>query len=551
VIEASLKTARSVLTRSVLALSACLCGCEQDQSVSESTETQLEESTVDEGTDDGIVVKRLGGGSSQLDQPTESESHKSTGELVRKGTLGQSDPKSSSTRSVSRDARAVVGQLGLAIEESLDLGPVLVVWIFDRSENASDLVRGVRGAASQFYSALGESDSLPNPLSTAVVTFTTEPQFLMEEPSSDRQKIIEVIDDIDEEPSSHTSPFDTLSSTIEKYSEYRREKRWEVFVVLVTDTQGNETSAAQQAIQLSISNNIPLYASGYPAPFGRRDGGGKTNSTTSIPFGPESCQLERIALDLPKQGFDSGGLDLMESGFGPWALESVCRASGGRFMAVTPSFGTSLNGWPSSSARQFDPDVMRRYAPDYGTVEEYNASVAASSTKTALVTASKMSRVQVLEYPNVEFAAGDEARMVTALSNAQKLPARLTPSVAALVDVLKGGERERGDVKEARWRAGYDLAYGRSLASQARIEGYNSMLASMKRGRIFEDPKSTHWSLESTDEIEGSSLLKNKAKKARSLLQQIVSEHPQTPWAAIAQYELSIPMGWKWTEIAK
>ncbi len=89
---------------------------------------------------------------------------------------------------------------------------------------------------------------------------------------------------------------------------------------------------------------------------------------------------------------------------------------------------------------------------------------------------------------------------------------------------------------------------GRATAAKARIDGYNSMLAALKRGRPFARPDSRFWVLQCAATTNESSALQNLVSRARSHLQRVVDEHPQTPWAKIAQYELETPMGWQWTE---
>ena len=99
-----------------------------------------------------------------------------------------------------------------------------------------------------------------------------------------------------------------------------------------------------------------------------------------------------------------------------------------------------------------------------------------------------------------------------------------------------------------RWQAGYDLAMGRASAARARIEGYNAMLAAIKRGKDFKNASSNTWVLESADTIEASTALKRLVDEAKKYLQRVVDEHPGTPWALIAEHELQMPIGWKWTE---
>ena len=75
--------------------------------------------------------------------------------------------------------------------------------------------------------------------------------------------------------------------------------------------------------------------------------------------GPESRSLERIQL-----GFWGGStdLELLDSGFGPFALERLCRATGGTFLALRPSpqdFSVMRAPSPTGLRRVF-PASMRR-----------------------------------------------------------------------------------------------------------------------------------------------------------------------------------------------
>jgi len=74
------------------------------------------------------------------------------------------------------------------------------------------------------------------------------------------------------------------------------------------------------------------------------------------------------------------------------------------------------------------------------------------------------------------------------------------------------------------------------------------MLAILKQGKNFANPDSTRWVLEPADEIAASSALDKMAKNSRTYLNRVVTEHPGTPWAEIAQRELRYPAGWKLVE---
>jgi hypothetical protein len=161
-----------------------------------------------------------------------------------------------------------------------------------------------------------------------------------------------------------------------------------------------------------------------------------------------------------------------------------------------------------------------------------------------------MSWVDTLQAPEeLRFERRDEAEFAAALSEVQKVPARLEPQLARLFEVLKVGEADREKEASPRWQAGFDLAMGRILALIARTESYNAMLAKAKRGMRFKDPKNNTWVLKPGKDLsEVGSQLEKTAERAKFYLQRVVDNHPKTPWALLAKQELDQPMGWKWSE---
>jgi hypothetical protein len=117
-----------------------------------------------------------------------------------------------------------------------------------------------------------------------------------------------------------------------------------------------------------------------------------------------------------------------------------------------------------------------------------------------------------------------------------------------MFEILKLGEQDRDQEISPRWRAGYDLAYGRVLAGKVRAEAYNGMLAIAKTKLKFADEKNNTWVLQPADSIETGSQAKTLAEKAQTYLQRVMAEHPGTPWAMMAEKELANPMGWTWKE---
>src|SRR5437667_3207274 len=150
--------------------------------------------------------------------------------------------------------------------------------------------------------------------------------------------------------------------------------------------------------------------------------------------------------------------------------------------------------------------------------------------------------------PGSRFPKEAEAKMAKQMSAAQQFAARNLPSVERLYDVLIKGESDRAKLTSPRWQAEYDLAAGRVLANKARLDGYNSMIAALKRGKTFQNPESKAWKLEPADNFETESTIKKMADKAKMYLDRVIHEHPGTPWAKIPEEELKLSLGWVWQE---
>ncbi len=202
----------------------------------------------------------------------------------------------------------------------------------------------------------------------------------------------------------------------------------------------------------------------------------------------------------------------------------------------------------SSLIGSYDAALMQRYAPDYGTETRYQEILDQNAACHALYEASQLGRRRILTNPVTEFAYQSEAQLNRDVTKAQLAAARLEPEIDTLYQILKKGETDRARLTLPRWQAGYDLAMGRAIAAKVRIDGYNAILAVLKRGRRFEQETSTHWMLEPANTIDAGSTLKKLSERAQTYLQRVMKDHAGTPWAKLADQELQTPVGWKWTE---
>jgi len=488
-------------------------------------------------------------------------------------------------------AEGAIDRLTHEILASLEQRPTMVVWLFDQSGSLRDERARILKRFRKIYEELGVIEAADNPafrrhkdkpLLTAVVSFGATPTLLTKEPTDRFNEIEHAVKAIkeadvdwyatdrmsDDERAalrrelSQENVFTAVGMVADKFRGYRTasQGRRHVMIVVFTDEAGDDVAALDDTVDLCRKLAMPVYVVGRPAPFGRQTAYIKwvdpdprfdqRPQLTPVTLGPESLMPELLKLRF------AGGDDeeLLDSGFGPYALTRLCYETGGLYFTAHPNrvLGRRVsleetNNLSAHFTAFFDADAMRRYQPDYVPVQEYMRLLETNRARRALVQAAEMSWTSPMENVRLRFPKRDEAELAQALSLAQRSAALLQPKIDAISQVLLAGEEDRPALDEPRWQAGYDLAIGRALAVKVRTDGYNVMLAAAKQGMPFKDPKNNTWVLR-PDEHFAVSGLEKIAEKARAYLKAVVEEHPNTPWAMLAARELETPLGWRWDE---
>ncbi|MBC8353387.1 MAG: VWA domain-containing protein [Planctomycetes bacterium] len=477
----------------------------------------------------------------------------STGDYSYQGGSAFSSPGKNESRE-GLSSTKIVERVTSLLRDSVDYGPTLAVWLIDESKSARTLVQSVSSMIQQPYASL-KPEADPQKFLTAVCTFGGKVRFPVDTPSPDPASLTGALDAMPTDATGREMVFTAISEALKKYSRYRTEERREVVFVVVTDEAGDDQDLAETLIEEPRRLGIPIYVIGVPAPFGRAaalDAAVENPADkTAIRQGPESRHGEHIEL-----GFWGGMNDfrMMDSGFGPFALEQLCRRTSGRYIAVRPptsgySFaGATLNEWPSGGVWQPDPNIMQKYAPEYVSEADYQKLLQGNAACMALHNAAKVSAVEFAELPQVTFVKRDEAQLTNELARAQQLAAKLEPGVNRIYEAIERGEKDRGKLTSPRWQAAFDVAMGRAAAAKSRVDGYNVMLAELKRGKNFENATSSTWDLATAEKTEATSALKKLGEKAKMYLERVTTDHPGTPWAKLAERELQTPFGWQWTE---
>ena len=510
---------------------------------------------------------------SPTDLPTIDVARLETNETIEIATAMHQDhlPVRGAVGTVTTGVPGAIDRITQDILLSLEERPTLVVWLFDQSGSMLRQRQEVHRRLSRVYEELGVIEAAGNPafdrdntkpLLSSVVAFGKQVRFMLDKPTDDVGQVKSAIQSVALDDSGQEKVFTALYAAAERFKRYRRTRPYRnVMLIAFTDEAGSDQRGLDETVQLCRRYEMPVYVVGIPAPFGRRetlvkwvDPDPKYDQSpqwSPVDQGPESLFLERVQLAF----FDGGNLDPMDSGFGPFALTRVCYETGGIYFAVHPNRNVNRRVGRGETAdfsahlkHFFDPEVMRKYRPDYVSQQEYVRQVNSSKSRSALLRAAQLSSVGRMESPQRRFVRRSEAELSAALSEAQKAAARLEPPLNELYATLRVGEADREKEISARWQAGFDLAMGRVLAAKVRTEAYNAMLAQAKRGMEFKDPKKNTWLLVGSDEISVGSKLTKAGETARMYLERVVREHPKTPWALLAQRELGSPLGWEWQE---
>jgi len=427
---------------------------------------------------------------------------------------------------------------------SLKERKTLVVWLLDESESMRERRAAVAARFENIYKQLGllNVETKNNALKTAVMSFGHDTHYLSKDATDDYQSLVELVTKIPEDKTGKENVFNAVELAVKKYRDYRSREHRNCMIVIVTDERGDDFDKLDQCIQTTASSGFKVYCVGNAAPFGQEKGyvhyRYPDGFAEDLPVdqGPETIAPEHV--NLPFWGMPAGDLTRMTAGLGPYALTRLCAETQGVYLIAGEMRGV-----------HFDPAVMRNYLPDYRPIRFYTKDLQANKAKSFLVEAARTKIGEHIPTPEVIFRADTDNVLRVQLNEAQKPLAVLDSKLNEIVSLLEQGEKDRPKIKEPRWQAAFDTAYGRVLAMRVRAFGYNMMLAQMKATpKTFEKSGNNTWELVASDEITTGVQVKKMAAKAQEYLERVINSHKGTPWDKLAEREISKPMGWSWKE---
>jgi hypothetical protein len=433
------------------------------------------------------------------------------------------------------------------IAASLRQRKTLVVWLFDESLSLEKRREAIAERFESIYRQLGILDDVDtqDALKTGMIGYGQNVHVLLKEATSDIDTLLEAVGSIKNDTSGEERVFTALGEALRTYLPTKRKMRANMMVIAVTDERGDDYQMLEEAVRRCTREGVRVYCIGNTSVFGREKGyvryaweyqGEQFEEDIEVDQGPETAAAE--GLQLPFWTTRARGLERMSSGYGPYTLSRLCSETGGIFFIADETPG-----------RTFDASIMRQYGPDYRPLSDYQRELATNSAKAALVNAARQAIDADVPVPRLSFQANNDNVLREQITEAQRPAATFDYFLQNVHAILDQGERDRGKLDSDRWRASFDLAMGRILAMRVRAYGYNAVLAEMKSmPRPFQKSGSNLWRLEPSDEIDAGATVRRMHDKALEYLNRVIEDHPGTPWAFLAQVELSDPLGWRWVE---
>jgi len=424
------------------------------------------------------------------------------------------------------------------IASRMEKDPVLVIWLMDASISLVDDRQMVADRLNRVYTELSELGSSRRSLLSAVMAYGESVREMVP-PTTDGQLVVEAIRNVPTDESGIENVFSTVTYAIKKYRPLITTEQRRTVVVVWTDESGDDYPRLEEAIMSCKKLAIPVFTVGPSAMFGKEKGthaykNPEDGETYMLPVsrGPDALHQEGIRLPF---WFGGEQHDVLHAGVGPFGLTRLAIETGGAYF---------INDQEEDRS-PFRLEVMKDYMPDYLSIPEYIQRVNGNNLRRAILNAVEVTHREVFQpTPRLIFEPTGRT-YIQELADAQKAAA-LNQRVLdmALAPFGKGMEADYAKETSKRWRAWYDLTYGRLLAMQVRSNEYNWACAEMKKkGAEFVDQKSNRWKFVPAAEIRFNSQAEKQANEAIRVLKRCVDENPGTPWAVMAQRELKDSLG--------
>ena len=261
---------------------------------------------------------------------------KHPGELPKVAAVNEVDPLAESgeddmTRPLADRLRSGRRPQTEADDDCLAAGPL------GHSSTVSRIVGSrISSVAKASAMRVKKHGSQPAPLLNAVVAYGETVQFLTPEPTDDPYQADSAGGGFADEGQMPRVTFAAVNQAADKFLPYRR-KGYEMLVVIVGNNFSRDWDQFDAAVPKLRRQEVTVLGIGQGIPFYRQwHADDRPNAVNKVPdsLPLESLGLEGIDLGLPGGQTD---VDLTDSGYGPFGLERLCRATQGASIACGPA----------------------------------------------------------------------------------------------------------------------------------------------------------------------------------------------------------------------
>lgn len=463
------------------------------------------------------------------------------------GLKGEVDAHADSTA-------AAMDRITREILRLLQSKKVLVIWMFDESLSMKDDQQDVNQRFDRVYEDLGITrPDAGDAVETVITSFGKQTHFLTgDKPTHDLKKIREAIEKIPVEESGAENTHQAVTDVLAKYYRYfTTGGRW-IVLCLVTDESGDDGGKVEETLQVAKRYKTPIFIVGRQSMFGKKLAiltwtDPETGATywPTITRGPESADVELLQFD----GLH-GRNDNQVSGFGPYELARLARDSGGIYFMLPGEEQYGLG-----TAKQYDYLALKQYVPEYISRKEYFDQRQASEFRRTLYQIIEETRPEKIAVPG-GISGVDLPRVVEQARAADQKAAASLKMLENVEQIVLKMRTMRDKEANRRWQADYDLIAGQIPAYQVMLVEYRLLMQEIMANPPKPTPPTnpklppTGWWLghggerriEKAKDKKLIDAMRSKEENARSLLAKVVEDHPATPWADRATWELT--RGW-------
>jgi hypothetical protein len=435
-----------------------------------------------------------------------------------------------------------LNQLTREILRHLDDHKVTVVWLFDESASMRDdqraIVEKFDRVSSELSKYVAPDKKSAAALNHVIIGFGKELDVILEKPTPDVEEVRGAITRLKVDSTGEEGTMRAIRETVAAYSGLVNKDR-RLLLVLVTDESGDDGEEVEGALEVLKKTKTALYVIGRQSMFGYPfahhryvDPVTKDVYHPVIRRGPETADVECFQWD----GL-YGRWDEQPSGFGPWELARLAKESGGIYFLLPSEEFMRI----SQREKTYSIEELKEYMPEYVSRAAYIQRRAESDlrrTLHALVTETKD-----VSYRR-DFPIEPQALRDAALEQIPIASERLTALVTIqrrLESLAKHRERE----PERRWRAHYDLMLAQTVAFQIKAFEYRALMESLAKKPQPPTKQPTadvtiSFVVDHSDKpLAAESVTADKYAEARRLLNDVVAEYPDTPWADLAKSTLA------------